>query len=300
MDYVRSPLFYVGDKYKLVGQLMPLFPKRITTFVEPFLGGASVAMNVNAQTYSLSDSNPYVAGLHNWLLNQSSVEAVLGALENRIKEIGLRSSYFGDLVPSELRLKHPKTYFAVQNKDAYGRLRADFNASGRDSMLDFYLLLIFGFNRMIRFNSAGDFNVPVGNVDFNQNVAKALGDYMAWAAKARPNVAAGDYQYTIDSAELGEHSFVYVDPPYLIAQTEYNKSWGESEENRLLRYLDELTNNGVKWALSNVTHYRGASNLILLDWASKYEVVDLKANYINYHDNGDKKPREVIVRNYGS
>ena len=27
---------------------------------------------------------------------------------------------------------------------------------------------------MIRFNSKGEFNVPVGNVDFNKNVATAL------------------------------------------------------------------------------------------------------------------------------
>ena len=33
---------------------------------------------------------------------------------------------------------------------------------------------------MIRFNSKGEFNVPVGNVDFNKNVATALKNYLEY------------------------------------------------------------------------------------------------------------------------
>lgn len=31
---------------------------------------------------------------------------------------------------------------------------------------------------MIRFNGKGDFNLPVGNVDFNNNVYQALNNYL--------------------------------------------------------------------------------------------------------------------------
>ncbi len=31
---LRSPLFYVGDKYKLMPQLKKLFPKHIKTYIE--------------------------------------------------------------------------------------------------------------------------------------------------------------------------------------------------------------------------------------------------------------------------
>ena len=42
----RSPFFYVGDKYKLLKQLLPLFPENIEgRFVEPFVGGGSVYLN---------------------------------------------------------------------------------------------------------------------------------------------------------------------------------------------------------------------------------------------------------------
>jgi len=38
----RSPLFYVGDKYKLLNEILPYFPKEIDRFIEPFTGGGSV------------------------------------------------------------------------------------------------------------------------------------------------------------------------------------------------------------------------------------------------------------------
>lgn len=38
-NIVRSPFFYVGDKYKLMSQLRELFPKYISTYIEPFVGG---------------------------------------------------------------------------------------------------------------------------------------------------------------------------------------------------------------------------------------------------------------------
>jgi DNA adenine methylase len=33
----RSPLFYVGDKYKLIKEIRQYFPKNINNFIEPFV-----------------------------------------------------------------------------------------------------------------------------------------------------------------------------------------------------------------------------------------------------------------------
>ena len=35
---VRSPFFYVGDKYKSITQLKNLFPNDINNYIEPFVG----------------------------------------------------------------------------------------------------------------------------------------------------------------------------------------------------------------------------------------------------------------------
>lgn len=36
---IKSPLTYQGNKYRLLPQLLPIFPKNIHTFVDVFAGG---------------------------------------------------------------------------------------------------------------------------------------------------------------------------------------------------------------------------------------------------------------------
>lgn len=52
---IRSPFFYVGDKYKLMPQLNKLFPNNINQFIEPFVGGGSVFLNTKAKRYLAND-----------------------------------------------------------------------------------------------------------------------------------------------------------------------------------------------------------------------------------------------------
>ena len=40
-NYIQSPLNYTGGKYKLLNQLVPLFPKNINTFIDLFGGGGA-------------------------------------------------------------------------------------------------------------------------------------------------------------------------------------------------------------------------------------------------------------------
>lgn len=42
MEYVKSPLNYTGGKYKLLPQLLELFPKQVNTFVDLFAGGGEM------------------------------------------------------------------------------------------------------------------------------------------------------------------------------------------------------------------------------------------------------------------
>ena len=60
MNLVKSPLNYVGGKYKLLPQILPLFPKDIDTFYDLFGGGANVAVNVNANKIVCNDINTKV------------------------------------------------------------------------------------------------------------------------------------------------------------------------------------------------------------------------------------------------
>ena len=37
MKYLESPIFYMGNKYKLLKQLIPLFPSKCDTFLDLYL-----------------------------------------------------------------------------------------------------------------------------------------------------------------------------------------------------------------------------------------------------------------------
>ena len=50
MTYIKSPLNYTGGKFKLLNQIVPLFPKKIDTFVDLFAGGMNVGANTNANS----------------------------------------------------------------------------------------------------------------------------------------------------------------------------------------------------------------------------------------------------------
>ena len=295
----RSPLFYVGDKYRLMSQLLSLFPERVNNFYEPFVGGGTVFLNINAKKYFLNEINEKIIGIHKFLVSQSDRQRkFFREVDNIIKRYNLSHSYKKDIVPKSLKEEYKKTYYAKFNREGYNSLRQKVNKEHFQDPLRLYILLIYGFNRMLRFNGQGEFNLPVGNVDFNGNVANALFDYFEYVADKNILFTATDFRTFLPRQKFTKNDFVYFDPPYLIAASEYNKIWKDEEESDLLDLIDDLNRKGVKFALSNVAHYKGAKNELLIDWMSKYHVHDIQSNYINYHDNRSKGIREVLVTNY--
>lgn len=296
---LRSPLFYVGDKYKLMEEISTYFPANIDKFVEPFVGGGSVFMNTEAEQFYLNDIDGYIIGLHKYLCKAANKRnSFIIDLEVIIKKYGLSYSYKEDNIPTELKRRYKKTYFAKYNKGAYEQMRSDFNESSKDNMSILYLLLIYGFNRMLRFNKSGDFNLPVGNVDFNSNVASALEDYFQEVKNKKPKWYNLDYKVFLKKLQLSETDFIYLDPPYLITFSEYNKLWNKQDEIELLQLLDELNERNIRFAISNVTHYKDRQNDIFIEWAQKYHIHSIKSNYISYHDNSIKQFNEVLITNY--
>ena len=295
----RSPLFYVGDKYKLVREIRTHFPAHINRLIEPFVGGGSVTMNVDADGYLLNDINSYVINLHRMLQGYIGREnEFVDELYTIIDEYKLSLSLRSDVVPKDMKVANPKTYYARYNKAGYQRLKADFINGGQQDMLRLYLLLVYGFNHMLRFNGKGVFNLPVGNVDFHQNVHDARHDYFCLLSQKQVQWFNMDYRQFLAEIDYQKDDLVYLDPPYLITFSEYNKLWNEDTERNLLVVLDQLNVRGVKFAISNVTHYRGRTNTIFQEWSAQYHTHPIKSNYISFNDNSIKHFSEVLVTNY--
>lgn len=256
-------------------------------------------MNVEAQQYCLNDIDCNVIMLHKFLHRSSLMTDIFfPKIESIIKKYGLSCSYKKNTIPDTLKHQYPKTYFAKYNKAPYSKLKSDFNSKEEKSMYDLYILLIYGFNRMLRFNRRGEFNLPVGNVDFNKNVILALKSYFDRVKTKHPTWFNFDYKVFLEKLDLKSRDFVYLDPPYLITFSEYNKLWNEQKEIELLSLLDTFDKRKIKFAISNVTNYKGRTNCLFVKWANKYNSHPIKSNYINFHDNSVKQFAEVLITNY--
>lgn len=299
-EIIRSPFFYVGDKYKLMPQLKQLMPEEIEDYIEPFAGGGSSFLNSCGKRCILNDVDKYVIKLHKELAKYAGKkELLLKKLYKLFDAYGLSCSFRNITVSQELKKQYPKTYYAKYNKAGYERLRMDFNNNKRD-ILRLYILLIYGFNHMIRFNSSGQFNLPVGNVDFNKNVYKALCNYLSFVEAKEISFYNCDYRRFINQITITEKSYVFLDPPYLISRSEYNKLWNEEKEKELCAFLDELNARGVKFGITNLITHKGKTNTTFSEWAKKYIIYDVRSNYISFNDNTIKEDtKEVFVTNYG-
>ena len=291
---VRSPLFYVGDKRKLMPQIKLHFPSHIDRFIEPFVGGGSVFMNVDADGFLLNDLNHIVIQIHSMLSSYCDrKDDFFREVFSLIQKYGLTSSFLG--IPQG---RGKSSDCKDVNSEAYNRMKTDFNSGGKKDIMLLYLLIIYGFNHMIRFNKKGEFNLPVGNLDFNENVYNALNDYFAQTETKQPQWHSQDYSAFLAEIDFRKDDLVYLDPPYLISSSEYNKMWNEECERNLIREMDRLDAMGVRFAVSNAITYRGKKNDIFGDWAKKYNIHPISSNYISYWDNSRKESGEVLVTNY--
>ncbi|MGK0555004.1 Dam family site-specific DNA-(adenine-N6)-methyltransferase [Macrococcus capreoli] len=300
--FKRSPLFYVGDKYKLMEQLSNLFPDDIKCFYDVFCGGGSASLNTLANEYKMNDIDANVMQLHRFLIEHSyDSNSLIEEFYHLIKKYNLSHSELGKSDEIEkLKKIFKKTYYSEYNKENYLKLREDYNNTKNIKLL--YLLVVYGFNHMIRFNKNNKFNLPVGNVDWNKNVTKAIRDYCEWANGNDIFVTNGmDFENFVLQNNYSTGDFLYFDPPYLITFSDYNKLWNIEEETRLYNLLDELNKQNIRWGLSNMLKHKGKKNEILKKWSEKYYIYDIKSNYISKFDNTLKSDsREIYVTNFPS
>lgn len=299
MNVIRSPFFYVGDKYKLMPQLRQLMPDHIEAYIEPFVGGGSSFLNTRARQYRLNDIDRYVIQLHRELGKYAKdPDLLFTSLFSAVDSYGLSCSYRNINVSEELKKQYVKTYYAKYNKESYMQMRQDFNEN-QDNIILLYLLLIYGFNHMIRFNKSGKFNLPVGNVDFNQNVYQALNHYLNFRKEHDIDFDNQDYMEFMESIVIKSDDYVFLDPPYLISMSEYNKLWNEEKEKELCQYLDLLNRKGIRFGITNLITHKGKINHTFLEWSKKYLSYNIKSNYISFNDNTIKEDsREVFVTNF--
>lgn len=302
-EIVPSALNYTGGKYKLLPQILPLFPQDADKVVDLFCGGCNVGINVDCNKVLFNDNNKYLMGLLDTfrrMPKEDIFEWIYNAIDRYNLSMVSKNGY--DFYNCE-----SSKGLGEYNKEGYNKLRDDFNTKATkddEYYMMLYLLIVYSFNNQLRFNRKGEFNLPVGKRDFNSKMQRKLEAFI-------DRVKSGDYSFTtadfrnVSMEEYTDKSFFYADPPYLITCATYNEQsgWTENDERDLLHYLEQLDERGIRFALSNVLESKGKVNEILSDWIKKhknYRAIPLEYDYTNsnYHTKKDGVTKEVLVVNY--
>ena len=281
---IKSPFNYIGGKYRLLPQIIPLFPSKISMFYDVFGGGASVSLNVNSEYIYYNDIVPYVSNMFNDLKGENADDCI-----RKIKSI------------------IDKYELSKTNKEGFEQLRIDYN-KGNKSWDMFFTLVCYSFNNQYRFNNKHEYNSSFGKHKscFSAVTEKKFINFMQRLNNIDIVFDNVDFR-EVDFTDADENDFVYLDPPYLISCGNYNdgkrgfKGWTQQDDLDLMALCDELNNRNIKFAMSNVLEHKGLKNEKLIEWSKKYITTPLNFNYnnCNYQENNkENKTIEVLITNY--
>lgn len=300
----QSPLNYTGGKFKLLPQILPLFPQNIHTFVDLFCGGGDVGSNVNCDHILFNDLDRNVIGILR-AFHALQREEIVQFIRNTIQQYNL-----SDVSANGYAYYNCDSGRGLgnYNREPFNRLKEHFNNQQRRDYhyyLLLYVLVVYSFNNQIRFNRQEQYNLPVGKRDFNAKMQAKLNAFIDRLHDIVCDFSSMDFRQ-IDINALDETDFVYADPPYLITCATYNEQggWNEDLENALYHYLDELNAHDIRFALSNVLTSKGKVNNILQEWLAnnpQYICHHLNYNYSNsnYHTLDRRTGSdEVLITNY--
>ncbi len=228
VEKVLPPLKWAGGKRWFVAQHADSFPKRFSTYIEPFLGSGAVCFHLKPSAAVLADVNAELINVYEAIRDRPA----------------LVRSYLG----RHHRLHGARYYYRVRGATP----RSNFVRAARTLYLNRTC-----WNGLYRVNLGGEFNVPLGT---KSSVVLATDNFRAIseALHSRVELAISDFEPIVDRAKRGD--FVFVDPPYTVAHNyngfiKYNEklfSW--PDQLRLRRAIDRAVARGAKVLLTNANH----------------------------------------------
>ncbi|MFW8591706.1 Dam family site-specific DNA-(adenine-N6)-methyltransferase [Glaciecola sp. 2405UD65-10] len=267
----KSPLKWAGGKRRLVSNIAQWLPKKSTgRFIEPFVGGGSVFINLPYSNYLLVDSNPDLIGLFN-------------ALKSNKNEF--------------LELAEPLFTPEFNQAEQYYSLRKEFNDC--DKGLRRYALFMYlnrhGYNGLCRYNLKGQYNVPFGK--YKRPYFPELEINRCHQQLQNAHLQSGDFSLAFEQAQPGD--IIYCDPPYFplgetASFTAYSGvAFSFDDQQRLALLAEDAQMKGVTTVISN--HHLPAT-LSLYQNANK--IVPLKVSRTISCKGSVRKPIKELLAIY--
>lgn len=275
---VAPALKWVGGKRQLISEIEPLIPKKISTYVEPFIGGGAILFHLQPKKAIINDYNKELMNVYKVI--KDDPDGLIEVLK-RHKEL------------------HSEEYFyevrSLDRSEDYENM-TDVEKAGRIIYLNKTC-----YNGLFRVNRAGFFNTPYGKYKnpsiVNEVTIRAISNYFN---SANIKFLTGDYKEALKGLRRG--AFVYFDPPYMPISTSssftgYTEHGFDYEKQVELR--DEclkLHKKGIKFLQSN------SYSPEILELYADEDVFDIELVQARRSVNSQSDKRgeiaEVLIYNY--
>lgn len=265
----RPFLKWVGGKRRLLKNIVPLLPKSIRAYHEPFVGGGALFFWLRGNGFRgpahLYDANEEL--IRTYQAIQKDPSSVIAAFD-RHAGANCEGYYY------EVRNQRPDSL-------------SDAKVAGRMLYLN-----RAGFNGLYRQNIAGLFNTSWGK---KEHVCLDKGRvFAAHAALQNARIESGDFSSVLRFVEAGD--LVYADPPYPNGFNTYcSGGFCDETQDDLAQVCGLIDRMGANFIVSN-----GDCGLIRTLY-SKFNIMSLMApRSISRNGYGRRKAAEVLVSNCGS
>lgn len=227
-------LKYPGGKSRMLPQILPLFPRNVDAYVEPFLGGGAVFLSALSQGlarhWHVGDINPDLIGTYRAVRN------------NLVDVITFLESYVN--IKEEF----------LDIRCAFNEGKPDVEGHPPERAAQYIYLNRTCFNGLMRFNRKGKFNAPYGYYEDLDLVRASMLMRTSALLQRAPRIVHGSYA-DITCGFPG--TFFYIDPPYMplsatASFTGYQEGkFGLKEHEDLRNWAEQMVRNKADVLVSN-------------------------------------------------
>lgn len=244
------PLNYMGGKTNVIKFIKPELSQK-ETLIDLMAGGFNVGINgFGFKKYIYNDTNYLVTNLVE-MFRKTNTVYLLKKIEDTIKKYGLT--------------KHCKEKYLVYREQYNLNLQYK-----EDKYIYLFVLVLYGFQQQIRFNSKYEFNNPVGESGYNESIKEKIVSFSSQLKSMNVVFYSKDFSEYVDM--IDENCLVYIDPPYLITLGSYNdgkrgfNGWDSDQEKRLIEFLNRIKLKKCRILISNILYYKNKENDYLIEW----------------------------------
>ena len=278
MKALKTPLRYPGGKSKAIKTLSPWFPKTISEYREPFIGGGSIAIEVTKSNPDIPVwiNDLYVPLYNFWVQLSDRGEE----LSERVREEKQRTLDAGD-----------KDKVTAKAKELFNKYKQEI-----DTYDDFEKAVAFFIMNKCSFSGLTE-NSTFSKTASNSNFSLVGADKLAQFSKLIKNWKITNIDYSEVMKENGSSdTFIFLDPPYDIKDFLYGKNREMHKSFDHDRFADDVYNCVHKFMITYNVNDR------LKELYKNYNLKEWKLRYSMAH-RGDKGTdenvkTELLVTNY--